>query len=154
MTTEASGEVRNVDGRLELFDRVARFNYLSAPEKESLARLATIRQVPKGGDVYVERRPADSFAIVASGSVAKKGAGTRRAILPPSLIGTLPLLHRNARLRVRTTGLLALDDVVLVEVPYTALDQLPAERRDMFLDSVAEEAVFLIERLDRTLPTE
>jgi hypothetical protein len=153
MAITAAGDAATVEGRLDLFNRVTRFNNFTLTEKETLARLATVRQVSAGGDVYIERQPADSFAIIAVGSLAKKAAPTKRPIGPPTMIGTLPLLHRNPRLRVRTTGLQAMADVVLVEIPYGALDTLADERKEWFLETIAEEAVFLIEKLDRTLPT-
>jgi hypothetical protein len=39
-------------------------------------------------------------------------------------------------------------DSILVEIPYAALDRLSRDRKDAFVDNIAEEALVLIERLD------
>jgi CRP-like cAMP-binding protein len=147
----ASTDVQTVEGRVELFNRAPQLGYFTLAEKEQLARSATVKQYVQGADVYVEGKPAESFAVIASGSVIKRGTVNRRPIGPPAVIGTLPLLRRNEKLRHRTAGLVTLAPTMVVEVPYRLLDRLMPDRKEAFLDTIAEEALTLIEKLDRSV---
>jgi CRP-like cAMP-binding protein len=141
-------EVRTAQGRADLFHRVPQFAYFTTEEKDLLAELAQVKQYAAGVDVYIEGKAADSFSVIAYGTLIKRNANNRRPLGPLTVIGTLPLLRRNERLRRRTAGLVTETDSILVEIPYAALDRLSRDRKDAFVDNIAEEALVLIERLD------
>lgn len=137
-----------VDARLELFSRVPKFSYFTQHEKEILAKNSTARRVGPQGVVYAELAKADSFGVVAFGVAHKQNAVNRRPLGPTTVLGTLPLLRRNENLRRRTAGILAQAECVIVDIPYRALDLLAPDRKDAFIDSIAEDALTLIERID------
>jgi len=141
-------DVRTREGRAKLMGRLPKFSDLSPDDVDALAGQALVRQLGAGVDLYLDGAVADSFAIVVMGTISKRGVVNKRPLGPNTVVGTLPLLRRNERLRRRTAGLMSLSPVMLIEIPYRALDLLPSERREAFLDSIAEEALTLIERLE------
>ena len=143
-------DLRSVEGRVTLMGRIPKFSALAPSDLAVLAGQASVRSLSPGVEVYVDGTGADSFAILVTGTITKRGLLNKRPIGSNSVIGTLPLLRRNERLRRRTASLLTLTDAILLDIPYRALDRLLPERRDAFLDSVAEEALNLIEKLEHS----
>jgi hypothetical protein len=137
-----------VEARLELFSRVPKFSYFTLQEKEILAQHSSARKIEAHGVVYAELTKADSFGVIGFGVAHKQNAVNRRPLGPTTVLGTLPLLRRNENLRRRTAGIVAQSECIVVDIPYKALDHLAPERKDAFIDSIAEDALTLIERID------
>jgi len=147
-TPNTAPDLRTVEGRVALMGRIPNFSALAPSDLSVLAGQASVRSLSPGVDVYVDGAVAESFAILVTGTLTKRGLLNKRPLGPHTLIGTLPLLRQNERRRRRTTGLLSLTDVVLLEIPYRALDRLLPERKGAFLDGVAEYALTIIELLE------
>jgi hypothetical protein len=137
-----------VEARMELFSRVPKFSYFTLQEKEVLAKNSNARKVAPQGVIYAELTKADSFGVVAQGIATKQNSVNRRPLNPTTVLGTLPLLRRNESLRRRTAGIVAQTECVMVDIPYKTLELLAPERKDAFIDSIAEDALTLIERID------
>jgi len=152
MTDDGSLDTPPDDGHVErhvaLMSRIPKLSAFTPAELVVLAQDATERTLPPGVDIYVEGAVAESFAIVVSGTITKRGMRNKQPLGPDTVVGTLPLLRRAEYLRRRTASLLTLTDVVLLDVPYAGLDRLLPERKEAFLDGVAEEALTLIEKLE------
>jgi len=74
----------------------------------------------------------------------KQNSVNRHPLGPSTVLGTLPLLRRAEEFRRRTAGIIAQTEVIMVDIPYKALDLLKPERKDGFIDTIAEDALQLI----------
>jgi CRP-like cAMP-binding protein len=149
--TAATAELSSPEEIALVLSRASLLHLFTHDELTMLGQFAVVRHLRPGMDLYIEGAPASSFSVIAAGTVGKKRGRSPRPIGPVTMLGTLPLLRREERLRRRTAGLVALSEVTAIEISYRVLDRLAPERKELFLDSVAEQAVELIERLEQQL---
>lgn len=147
----AAPDLSTPEAIAQVLARVPTLHLFTHAELVMLGQFAVVRHLRPGMDLYLEGAPASSFSVIASGTLAKKRGKAPRPIGPGTLLGTLPLLRREERLRRRTAGLVAVSEATAIEISYRVLDRLEADRRELFLDGVAEQALDLIERLEQQL---
>jgi hypothetical protein len=83
-----------------------------------------------------------------TGLLAKAGIGATVPMGPGEIIGAMPLLAREVGRRVRTTGVVATGETVLIDVPYTALMAVDSQ---WFLAAVAEDTFMVLGAIESRL---
>lgn len=82
--------------------RMALCRALSAPELETIASIATAREIPAGGELFREGDPGDGLYLIVAGeiNVIKRGPGGDHSLAklgPDGVLGEMSLITSDAR---------------------------------------------------------